>query len=302
MSDAARAAARKELDVCLERVDSLPGGGRIWRELFYAQPFGFRALTMSLAVPSGAGPHPVVVYIHGGGWMQGHPHSMHPNLAAMGFVDRLLAAGYAVARISYRLSGEGKFPMQIQDCKAALRYLAHHAGLFRIDPSRIAALGESAGAHLAVMLGLDTPEEFNGTEGVPGPTPAIRAVIDWYGVTDILSLDAQALADAPFKHDTDSSASGRLIGGRPSDHPDAARWASPLTWVNEKAVPMLIQHGREDVVVPVGQGESLHNALVAAGVDAEWHPIENANHCFINGDTTPVMPRVLAFLDKHLAE
>jgi acetyl esterase/lipase len=300
MSDAARAAARQELDVCLTRVDSLPGGGRVWRELFYAQPFGFRALTLSLAVPSGVGPHPVVIYIHGGGWMQGHPHSMHPNLADMGFVDKLLASGYAVARISYRLSSEGKFPTQIQDCKAALRYLAHHADLFGIDPARMAALGESAGGHLAILLGLETPAEFEGEEGLFGPTPKLRAAVDWYGVTDILQLDAQSLPNARFRHDTAESASGRLIGGRPSDHPDAARHASPITWVNANAAPMLIQHGVHDSVVPPGQGESLYAALVAAGVKAEWHPIENADHCFIGADTTPIMPRVLAFLNEHL--
>jgi len=291
MSDAARAAARKELDVCLTRVDSLPGGGRVWRELFYAQPFGFRALTLSVAVPPGAGPYPVVIYIHGGGWMQGHPHSMHPNLAAMGFVDKLIAAGYAVARISYRLSGEGKFPTQIQDCNAALRYLAHNADIFGIDATRMAALGESAGGHLAVLLGLETPVEFDGEEGLYGPTPKLRAVVDWYGVTDILALDAQSLPNARFKHDTAASASGQLIGGRPSDHPDAARQASPITWVNAKAAPMLIQHGINDSVVPPGQGESLYAALMAAGVDAEWHPIENADHCFIGADTAPIRRR-----------
>lgn len=300
MTDAARAAARKELDVCLTRVDSLPGGGRVWRELFYAQPFGFRALTLSLAVPSGEGPHPVVVYIHGGGWMQGHPHSMHPNLAAMGFVDQFLAAGYAVARISYRLSGEGKFPTQVQDCKAALRYLAHHAALFGIDKDRIAALGESAGGHLALMLGLDLPPEFDGTEGVEGPTPRVGAVIDWYGVTDMLTLDAQSLPNARFKHDTAESASGRLIGGKPSDNPEAARLASPITWVSAKAAPTLIQHGVNDSVVPPGQGETMHAALVAAGAVSEWQPIENADHCFIGGDTSPIMPRVLKFLATHL--
>jgi acetyl esterase/lipase len=301
MTDAARAAARKELDVCLTRVDSLPGGGRIWRELFYAQPFGFRALTLSLAVPAGEGPRPVVIYIHGGGWMQGHPHSMHPNLAAMNIVDHLLAAGYAVARISYRLSGEGKFPTQIQDCKAALRYLAHHAGLFGIDPGRMAALGESAGGQLALLLGLETPAEFEGEEGMPGPTPALRAVIDWYGLTDFASLDAQSLPHARFVHDTPDSASGRLIGGRISEHPEAARRASPITWVSAGAAPTLIQHGVNDSVVPPGQGESLYTALHAAGAIAEWHPIENADHCFIGGDTTPIMPRVLAFLGRHLA-
>ncbi|UYN98583.1 MAG: alpha/beta hydrolase [Devosia sp.] len=300
MSDDARAAARKELDVCLERVDSLPGGGRVWRELFYAQPFGFRALTLSLAVPAGPGPHPVVVYIHGGGWMQGHPHSMHPNLASINFVDHLLVAGYAVARISYRLSGEGRFPTQIQDCSAALRYLAHHADRFGIDPDRMAALGESAGGHLALLLGLETPDHFKGSEGIAGPTPRLRAVVDWYGVTDLKRLDAQALPTARFVHDSEVSASGRLIGGRISDWPAAAEAASPISWVSAGAVPVLIQHGLLDSVVPPGQGETLYQALVDAGAVAEWHPVAHADHCFVGGDLGAVMPPVLAFLDRYV--
>ncbi|KRA95566.1 hypothetical protein ASD83_18100 [Devosia sp. Root685] len=300
MSDEARAAQRKELDVCLDRFESRADGARVWPELLYSQPFGFRALTMSLAVPPGQGPHPVVVYIHGGGWMLGHPHAMHPNLAAMDMVETLHAAGYAVARPSYRLSGEGKFPTQLQDLKAALRYLRHHATQFNIAPDRIASLGESAGGHLAVLLGLDTPPEFEGAEGFVEESGKVQAVINWYGVTDMLSLDAQALPTARFVHDAPDSASGRLIGGRPSENPEAARRASPITWVTPKAAPMLIQHGTADSVVPPGQGESLYQALQRAGVSAEWRPIEGADHCFIDGDITPIMPAVVDFLGKHL--
>lgn len=300
MSDQARAAQRKELDVCLGRFESRNDGGRVWPELLYSQPFGFRALTMSLAVPPGAGPHPVVVYIHGGGWMLGHPHAMHPNLAAMDIVETLLNAGYAVARPSYRLSGEGRFPTQLQDLKTALRYLRHYAGLFNIAPDRIAALGESAGGHLAVLLGLETPPEFEGSEGFSDESGQVQAVINWYGVTDILNLDAQALPTARFMHNTPESASGRLIGCRPSDSPETARRASPITWVTPKAAPMLIQHGTADSVVPPGQGESLHRALQQVGVAAEWRPVEGADHCFIGGDTSPIMPAVVEFLGRHL--
>lgn len=300
MSDQARAAQRQELDVCLDRVESLPDGGRVWPELLYSQPFGFRALTMSLAVPPGPGPHPVVVYIHGGGWMLGHPHAMHPNLAAMNIAETLLAAGYAVARPSYRLSGEGKFPTQLHDLKTALRYLRHYAGLFNIAPNQIAALGESAGGHLAVLLGLETSAEFEGEGGFVEESANVQAVVNWYGITDIPNLDAQALPTARVQHDDPESASSRLIGGRISENLEAARRASPITWVTSKAAPMLLQHGTADSVVPPGQGESLHHALQQAGVPTDWHPIADADHCFIGGDTTPIMPAVLDFLDQHL--
>lgn len=300
MSDAARAAQHKELDVCLDRFENRADGARVWPELLYSQPLGFRAVTMSLAVPPGQGPHPVVVYIHGGGWMLGHPHAMHPNLSAMNIDETLLAAGYAVARPSYRLSGEGKFPTQLQDLKTALRYLRHHATLLNIAPDRIAALGESAGGHLAVLLGLETPPEFEGDDGFLEESGRVQVVINWYGVTDLLSLDTHALPNARFQHDTAESASGKLIGGRPSDNRETARRASPITWVTANAVPMLIQHGAGDSVVPPGQGESLYLALQEAGVPAEWHPIQGADHCFIDGDTTPIMPAVIEFLGRHL--
>ena len=256
MSDQARAAQRQELDVCLDRVDSLPGGGRVWRELLYAQPFGFRALTMSLAVPAGPGPHPVVVYVHGGGWMLGHPHAMHPNLAAMNIVDTLLVSGYAVARPAYRLSGEGKFPTQLHDLKTALRYLRHYVALFNIAPDRVAALGESAGGHLAVLLGLETPPEFEGDEGFVEENGRVQAVINWYGITDMLNLDKQSLPTARFVHDAPDSASARLIGGRISQNLDLARRVSPIAWVTSGAAPMLIQHGTADSVVPQGRGKA----------------------------------------------
>ncbi|AEQ51265.1 alpha/beta hydrolase [Pelagibacterium halotolerans] len=295
-----QAVMNKELEICLERVVSRSDGSRLWPELYFAQPMGFRALTLNLAVPNRPGPAPVLVYIHGGGWMFGHPNVQHPNLAAMNIFDALHAEGYAVARISYRLSGEGRFPMQLHDCKAAIRYLRKNAALFGIDERRIAVLGESAGGHLAMLLGLETPPEFEGTVGVEGYSSRVHAVIDWYGITNFRSLDAQRLANSPFVHDAADSASTHLLGGAISARPEAARDASPLTWVSKNAAPCLIQHGTGDIVVPPGQGDEYFAALGAAGVPAEIMRIEGADHCFVGADTRPIADKVISFLNGHL--
>lgn len=293
-------AITRELDICLERMSHLPDGGRIWQELYYAQPEGYRALTMRLAVPAGATPAPVVVYIHGGGWLFGHPNVQHPHLAAMALFDKLHAAGYAVARASYRLSAEGRFPTQLHDLKAAIRYLRHHATCFGIDAARIGVIGESAGGHLAVLLGLDTPPEFEGEVGITGPASKVQAVVSWYGITDFLTLDAQRIPGSPFTHDTAESASSRLLGQTISANPDAARAASPVTWVTADAAPCLIQHGTDDLVVPPGQGRELFEMLQASGVPAEFSPVAGASHCFVGADTVPVVADAMAFLDQHL--
>ncbi|WP_404405455.1 alpha/beta hydrolase fold domain-containing protein [Pelagibacterium halotolerans] len=289
-----------ELDVCLERFEARAEGSKVWRELYFAQPIGVRALTMTLMVPAGPGPHPLVVYIHGGGWMAGHQNVTNDNLENMKIADNLLAAGYAVARPAYRLSGEAKFPTQLHDCKAAVRYLRHHAGVFNIDPERIGAMGESAGGLLAVMLGLETPAEFEGKVGITGPSSAVKAVVDWYGVIDFLNLDAQALPDARAVHEPADSAAGRLIGGAISDNLELARRASPITWVNARSAPCLIQHGTLDRIVPSGQGIALFDALKAAGVPAELELIEGAEHCFRGVDTSAIMPSVVRFFDVYL--
>ncbi len=298
--DPARAAMRKELDTCLDNARALPDGGRQWPELFFAQPPGFRALSLSLAVPPGPGPHPLVAYIHGGGWRLGNPQSQHPHLAAMDLFGALHAAGFAVARVAYRLSAEGRFPTQVHDLKAALRYLRHHATRFGLDEGRFGVLGESAGGHLALMLGMQTPAEFEGAVGITGPSSAVQVVVAWYPVTDMMTLDAQALPDAAFVHDSEVSASGRLIGGRPTDRPAAARLASPSTFVSAAAAPTLLVHGLADRVVPPGQSIELHARLQREGALGELMLVEGAGHCFIDVPTDAVKARSLAFLSHHL--
>lgn len=293
-SDQPLVASDDEYDIFLNRVETAADGSRNWRELFFARPAGFRPLALSLTVPpKDERPAPLVVYIHGGGWMFGHPDVAHPVLQQMRITETLADAGYAVARISYRLSGEGRFPMQLHDCKAAIRYLRHHAVTFGIEPERIAALGESAGAHLALMLAMDLPPEFEGDVGLTGESSAISAVVDWYGVTDLTAL---AQTDAPGA----GFAVAELLGQAADQDPDAARGASPVSYVSPKSVPCLIQHGDADGLVPVSQGRALRDALRAAGVPTEYREVEGAGHCFVDGNTAPILPQVVAFLDRYL--
>ncbi|MCP4386328.1 MAG: alpha/beta hydrolase [Hyphomicrobiales bacterium] len=171
-----------DYDRSLRHSVSLEDGRKYWPELFFARPGGFRPLTLDLHIPSGGSSFPAVVYIHGGAWMMGHPKVDNPILNAMDIVGNLNAAGFAVARISYRMSAEALFPAQLQDCKAAVRYLRKHCKSLHIDPERFAAMGESAGGHLACLLGLtgDRPD-LEGALGETEPGSNVQAVVDWYG-------------------------------------------------------------------------------------------------------------------------
>lgn len=276
-------------------------GGRTWRELLFAEPVGFRPLTMSVSTPPGPGPYPTVIYVHGGAWMMGHPHFANDVLHRIGIDANLLAAGYAVAKVSYRMTSEGPFPMQLHDVKAAIRFLRRHADALGLDAQRFASMGESAGGHLALMIGL-----VQGNAALEGPeapydvSSAVACVVDWYGPTDLLTMDDQRPSHAVLSHNAPDSPEARLVGGPIQENVAATRLASPISYVSADAPPVLIQHGTADRLVPYGQGESLAAALAAAGAVVELDPREGADHCFWGVDGAGIMPKVVDFLDRHL--
>jgi acetyl esterase/lipase len=210
---------------------------------------GGRHLRLDVLRPaSAAAPRPVVLYVHGGGWHEGdRGAAMHPWLNPL-----LVAHGFVTAAVTYRLSGEAHWPVPLDDVRAALAWLRTHAGDHGGDPDRIGVWGHSAGAHLAAMAALTTP----------GP---VRAV---------------ALSAAPADLRTERLGSGnevdRLIGPAPRD--GALADASPVCHVRPAAPPFLLAHGTADEVVPFGQSVAFREALVAAGVEVEWAPIEGATH------------------------
>ena len=178
-----------DVDWPLHHPDELPDGGKFFRDVPYAAVWGFRPLMLDLAVPAGPGPHPVIVFIHGGAWAAGHPTVTNPVYRKMDFFNRFHAAGFAVARVAYRFSNEAQFPAQLHDCKAAIRYLRKHAETLGLDAKRLGVMGDSAGGHLATLVGLTGKnKKLEGKVGVTKGSSAVSCVVNWFGPTDFLTM------------------------------------------------------------------------------------------------------------------
>lgn len=234
----------------------------------YATIHGAQRLDLYLPA-SGAGPYPLVVWVHGGGWQGGTR-----QLSVNAFQRSLTARGYAVATVGYRLSDVAIWPAQIEDVKAAVRLLRANAVEFRLDPQRFAAWGSSAGGHLVAMLGVtDAASGFdNAALGNGSVSSRVQAVVDWYGPSDLLRMDSDAgshgCAPGAQRHDAAGSPESLLLGVRPSLDSLRARNASPLFHVSEGDAPMLIVHGQQDCTVSWKQSERLAERLRAVNGDA----------------------------------
>ena len=275
-----------------------PDGTRVLSGVAYAGLPGIRPLELDLYLPAGDGPHPVVLFLHGGGWRLGSRHSGGPAFPGRTLFERVAAAGIAVASADYRLSGEAVWPVQLSDAKAAVRWLRARAGELGIDPGRVAAWGESAGGHLAALLGLVTDPDLDGDVGVTGPPGAVVAVAAWYPPTDLGGFAGDAGADPADA----TTREAQLLGAAPSAVPDRAAQASPLTHVSGGAPPFLLLHGRADRFVPCVQSERLADALRAAGADVELHTYEGADHMWRGAPeaAADALDRTVAFLHAHL--
>lgn len=235
---------------------------------------------------------PVVVYVYGGAWRAGSRE------AGIGPLASLARKGYLGASIEYRLSQEAVFPAQIEDCKCAVRFLRAKAKEYHLDPEQIGVWGPSAGGHLAALLGTSGGvKELEGTGGSPGYSSRVQAVVDWFGPTDFLKMDA---AGSPMKHDAPDSPESRLIGGAIQEKREKVARANPITYVSKDDPPFLIMHGDRDPLVPFNQSELLHEALKKAGVEVAFHPVRGAGHGGPGFNTPEVREQVESFFDRHL--
>jgi acetyl esterase/lipase len=231
-------------------------------------------------------PLPLIIWIHGGAWMAGSKDAPSPAL-------RFVKAGYAVAQVGYRLSQEAKFPAQIHDCKAAVRWLRANADKYNLDPNKFVAWGASAGGHLVALLGVTGGNaELEGTVNDLKQSSRVQAVIDWFGPTDFLHIGEP---ESDLKHNAPDSPESKLIGGPVLENKDKAAKASPITYVSKDAPPFLIMHGDKDRTVPFDQSERLYHALKKAGVDATFVPMKGAGHGFGGPDA---MSHLQAFLKR----
>jgi acetyl esterase/lipase len=258
---------------------------------------------LDLYLPEGPGPFPLVINIHGGGFMMGDKGMLDAPIA-----EALLARGIAVASIDYRLSGEARFPAAIEDAKAAVRFLRANAGRYRLDPERFLAFGQSAGGNLASLVGttgnaavFDAPALGN-----PGVSSKVSAVIDWFGPSDFALMDRQAKAQGcPPDHGAADSPESTYLGAPIATVPDKVKAANPVTYIDPADPPFLLQKGSEDCLVPVGQSQVLADALNKAGVPAQLEILKGAGHGDM-GLWTPIflsdanVARVVAFAEAHL--
>ncbi len=265
------AGIREELDVVYGT-----GGGQELKLDLYA-PKGLRAAT------------PAVLVLHGGGWAFGSKNDFRP--LAHAFAER----GYVAVTASYRFAPLHRFPAQIEDAKCAVRFLRASASRYRIDPERIGVVGVSAGAHLALLLGLTEPRDgLEGHGGHEGQSSRVQAVVNCMGPTDL---------GRPGWPDTSDRMIFALMGGSREQIPAAYRSASPMTYIHPGAPPVLTIHGTSDALVPYEQATLLHDALRQAGVPSFLETVRDRGHA---DDWTPqdlqrVAAVILDFADRHLA-
>ncbi|MDL4813648.1 alpha/beta hydrolase [Actinomadura opuntiae] len=229
---------------------------RVLEGVEYAAEVGYRPLLLDLYLPPVDGA-PVVLFLHGGGWQRGTRRDFGREFADWrpSPFERIAEAGLAVASVDYRLSGEARYPAQLQDVRAAVGWLREHGGEHGFDGTRVVAWGESAGAHLGALAALTGP--------------GIAAVVGWYGVYDLSAM--------PEPGDP-SSRESRLLGSAVGGVPALAAEASPVAHVHAGAPPFQLWHGTADRAVPMAQSERMAEALRAAGVPVEFRRVEGAGH------------------------
>jgi len=241
-------------------------------------------LDLYLPRRAAAGPMPVALLFHGGGWQTGHKDEIALDVVPY------LAMGIAVANVDYRLAATATAPAAVEDARCALRWVVRHAEQYGLDTTKVITVGSSAGAHLALMTAL-VPEQAGFDELCPGNEPMrVAAVVNFFGVTDVDDL----LQTANLR----DFAVG-WIGNAPN-RDELARRVSPLSYVGKGAPPVFTVHGDADPIVPFEQAQRLHASLAAAGVSDRLYVVRHGGHGEFGGDDVLLVNRAVHdFLVKH---
>lgn len=260
---------------------------------------------IDIIIPNeGEGPFPLIINIHGGAWFFGDKRNVHTKSGI-----QLAFKGYAVATINYRLSGDAKWPSQIYDCKAAVRFLRANADKYNIKTDKIGVIGNSAGGHLAAMLATTSGQsEYEDLSmGNSEYSSDVQAVATWYGVFDLVKTEEhkkQLVREGETYKLEDDGVTERLIGYNLKENEDKYAAASPINHMNKNMIPMLIQQGTSDKVVPYLQAIDFFNKYVKFCGDKDVHIdlLEAADHGDDAFRTDENMHKVLKFMDKYIME
>jgi acetyl esterase/lipase len=274
--------------------------GGMYGDIAYATKSSAEKLDLSL--PSqGKTDYPPVIYIHGGAFRFGDKAEPSDVL----LIKQIVAQGYAVASVNYRLSTEAKSPAQVQDVKAAVRYLRTNATQYRINPNKFVAGGGSAGGYLAAMLGTtaDVSSLDNAELGNAGVSSRVQAVVDWYGPINFLTMASEAKSlGISSATDSASSPESTLMGSAIQSIPDAVKAVNPTTYITSDDAAFFIQHGTADTTIPYTQSQNFASALtkVLGQNRVSFETLSGAKHGDPVFATSSNLQKVFAFLNQHL--
>ncbi|MBL9144631.1 MAG: alpha/beta hydrolase [Verrucomicrobiaceae bacterium] len=275
----------------------LPAGIKMEKDIAYIEG-GDEAQKLDIYVPEAPSdkPLPLIVHIHGGGWIGG---SKFPCPVA-----GMVLKGYAVASVEYRFSQKAKFPAQIQDCQAAIRWLRAHAKQYNFDTEHVGVVGGSAGGHLSALVGTSGGKKvFAPIGGHEEQSDKVQAVCDIFGPADFSTVVKQAAEDKNvkniFEFNTPKDPYSSLIGTKLDDKPKADA-VSPVHYVSQDNPPFLILHGTHDTLVPYAQSVQLEAALKAQGVPVWLQTLPGSGHGGPAFGRPSVIQLTQNFFDKYL--
>ncbi|MCW3095910.1 MAG: alpha/beta hydrolase [Chthonomonadaceae bacterium] len=256
-------------------------------DIEYANPDD-QHLKVNMARPAkGVGPFPAIVCIHGGGFRAGDRNGYND------MIRQLAQRGYVAVTVEYRLAPKYPFPAAVYDVKASVRWLRANAKKYNVNPVLIGAMGGSAGANLAEILGVtEGVKMLEGTEGNLNQSSAVQAVVSYFGPTDFTKSYGKSVDAAEVLP--------LYLGGDLVKERVRHLQASPLYWITPIAAPTLCIHGTKDTYVADEQAHWFVDKMKATGVEAELLTLENAGHGFGGGDARRADEAMFAFFKSHL--
>jgi acetyl esterase/lipase len=260
---------------------------RVERDLAYGKG-GDVDLKLDLAMPAEArGPYPAVVCIHGGAWQAGKRQELD------GLTRTLARRGFVAAAVTYRLTPKYAFPAQIEDCKAAVRWLRANATKYHVRPEAIGAIGFSAGAHLACLLGTaDASAKLEGEGGNSDQSSRVQAVVSFFGPTDFTTKT--------WKKNVEDTFLVPLFGGSFEEKKELYAKGSPLVYVTKDDPPFLFFHGAKDTLVGIEHSEKMVKKLTEVGVSARLVALPDAGHGWSGDPLTRTIDESIRFFEEKL--
>jgi acetyl esterase/lipase len=260
---------------------------KVQRDIVFGKG-GDAELKLDLAMPAdGDGPFPAVVLIHGGAWQAGKRGDLGST------IEVLARGGLVAATIDYRLVPTAAFPGQIEDCKAAVRWLRANAKTYKIDAEHIGAVGFSAGAHLACLLGTTTKDDgLEGKGGNAEQSSRVQAVVSFFGPTDFTTRT--------WSDELEKKLLVPFVGASFADKPELYKKVSPVSYVRKDAAPHLFFHGTEDKVVAPRHSRTMAEKLKEVGVSAKVVELEGEGHGWKGEKLRQTIEQMNQFLDEQL--